>query len=385
MSIVGAVLVVISILIIYYVYDGYGRLLSVLCPAHKINSGRRGDVISSFPDISVILAAYNEELRIASKLEDILSQAYPGNCEIIVVSDGSTDHTNHIVQSYSDKGVRLVRTEGRVGKSLAQNEAVKIANGKILILTDTAVEMAPQCLERLVAPFSSSSVGCTTGTLHFKTSAESVVSEEQGQYWSYETKLRRLESCLGILAVAAGPLMAVKRSLWKPLMNWYGDDCVIPLDVVLSSHSVIQVDDAIAWDESYRTVKHEFKARIRMTVRNWQGTLSRSELLNPFKHPLYSFALTSHKLLRWLSPLWLVSFLLGIGLMYAGGMFSNAFGYTVAFMVLVLLALSLVLLGLGKRLPGVSVLASFLMVNAAFGIGLVMALYGKRIGAYQNK
>ena len=73
---------------------------------------------SLFPKISVVIAAYNEQLIIEKKIQNTLDLIYPKNLlEIIVFSDGSTDQTDNIVSNYLKHGVRLLRLEGRIGKT----------------------------------------------------------------------------------------------------------------------------------------------------------------------------------------------------------------------------------------------------------------------------
>ena len=62
--------------------------------------------------------------------------------------------------------------------------------------------------------------------------------------------------------------MAIRRALWKDLAPDFGDDCVLPLDVVLQGKRVVQAESAVAWDVNLETATQEFRARVRMTVRN---------------------------------------------------------------------------------------------------------------------
>jgi len=335
----------------------------------------------AIPTVSVILPVYNEEKRIGAKLENVLGQNFPrGQLEVIVVSDGSTDATERIVAGYGDS-VQLLRTAGRVGKSLAQNQAVARARGEIVVLTDAAVVMDADCLRNLLAPFSDERVGCASARLLFGT-GNSVTGKDQGLYWNYELKLRRIESELGILATAAGPAMAIRRELWRDLPADYGDDCVLPLDVVLQGSRVVHADTALAWDEAFDTARREFRARVRMTVRNWLGTFSRRALLNPLRHPGIAFALWSHKILRWLSPCFLVAMLAGTVLIAAGGGALWPLGVlTAAFAAG---AAGMFCLFRGRRLPLLASPGS-LLANIAFLFGLLKVARGQTIKIYQNQ
>jgi cellulose synthase/poly-beta-1,6-N-acetylglucosamine synthase-like glycosyltransferase len=378
----GVVLCVGSAVLLYMVYDGYGRLLSLLVRLRRPPPSAAGGQTSALPSISIVLPVFNEERRIRAKLDNLLAQDFPrGRMEVIVVSDGCTDATEPIVEQHA-VGAKLVRTAGRVGKSLAQNQGVAASGGDIVVLTDVAVIMDSSCLRRLVAAFADPSIGCTTARLLFGT-AGSVTGQDQGTYWRYELQLRRLESRLGLLATAAGPAMAIRRDLWRDLPAEYGDDCVLPLDVLLQRRRVVQVEDAVAWDEAFDTAQSEYAARIRMTVRNWLGTFSRPELLNPLRHPGVALSLWVHKVLRWLSPLQLIGLALGAALIaVAGGPY-----WPLASLSAAAAAGAVGWHGLlrGRRIPVLATAGTFLLANAAFLVGLTRAWRGRAIKVYQNQ
>ncbi len=388
----GFTLIAVCLAFLYYIYDGYGRVLSILvgmrndlaCDTTIGDAKEQNSDLIKWPTVSVILPVFNEETRIVAKLQNILAQDYPKDkLEIIVVSDGSTDKTNELVEVFSKQGVRLILTPGRYGKSLAQNEAVKISENDILILTDAAVEMDDKCIQELVGPFKNHEVGCVTGALQFHNVENSSVAQDQGFYWKYELKLRELESCLGWLAVAAGPLMAVRRNLWVPLKSCYGDDCVIPLDVVLQGKRVVHNASAVGWDECFKTLKQEFKARVRMTVRNLHGTFARGELLNFLCYPHYAYALWSHKIIRWCSPVFLCGYGIGVFLLWLGG----AGAATLSFFAFPILVgtVGVISVLLDKKISVLGTLGNFLVVNAAFALGIYRAVKGQKIDVYQNK
>jgi glycosyltransferase involved in cell wall biosynthesis len=96
-----------------------------------------------FRYISVIVAARNEEENISSLLESIIQQDYPkAKYEIIVVSDRSTDKTDAIIEEYAkeNENIRYLRIDREeknlVGKKNALTQAIKGAQGEILLFTD---------------------------------------------------------------------------------------------------------------------------------------------------------------------------------------------------------------------------------------------------------
>src|SRR5919202_2239041 len=117
-----------------YAYVGYPVLVAAVA-ALRPRSVRRDKTFS--PRVSVIITAYNEERDLAAKLENTLALDYPPELlEIIVASDCSSDRTDEIARSFASRGVRLHRQPERLGKTAAQNAAVEIARGDVLLFSD---------------------------------------------------------------------------------------------------------------------------------------------------------------------------------------------------------------------------------------------------------
>jgi len=117
----------VTVSLLFYVYFGYPLLLALLSLFRRryVKIG-----MSYQPTASLIIAAYNEEAVIGDKIENSLQLDCPRDkLEIIVFSDASTDRTDDIVKSYANQGVKLLRIEGRKGRTYRQNEAVEIAHG----------------------------------------------------------------------------------------------------------------------------------------------------------------------------------------------------------------------------------------------------------------
>lgn len=113
----------------------------------------------SFPQISVIIPAYNCEKTIGKCLDSLSSQDYP-SFEIIVIDDGSTDNTARICRSYTH--VKLIQTLNG-GPSRARNIGVQKAKGEILAFTDGDCILHHQWLRELVKGFTTNTVAGVGG------------------------------------------------------------------------------------------------------------------------------------------------------------------------------------------------------------------------------
>src|SRR5260370_21629946 len=198
-----------------YIWIGYPAFIGLLAKALARTSMRD----QGTPIVSIIIAAHNEEASIGAKLNNCLSLQYPADClEIVVASDGSTDRTDQIVDEFSasDPRIRMVRSNGRAGKSGVQNLAANEARGELLFLTDAQTRVPVDVLGLLAGNFADPRVGLVSATVQFTTGADAV-SKRQGLYWRYEYVLRQAESDIGILPPAGGPPLQIRRQLYSPI------------------------------------------------------------------------------------------------------------------------------------------------------------------------
>ncbi len=239
--------------------------------------------------------------------------------------------------------------------------------------------MDPAALEQLVENFGDPRVGLVTATVHFQ-QPKGAVPEGQGMYWRYELLIRRAESDLGILAKASGQAIAVRRELFRPLQPCFGDDCILPLEVRVQGYRVVHEHRAVVTDTMPHTPEGEMKARIRMTARNWTGTLSQIAILNPLRFPVTSWALISHKVLRWLSPLFLVLFFVASTASALRHEWIGLWLLQIVFYASAFLRWQCVRRGKGAGVFGYAF--AFCLANLGFFFGLVKALRNQRIVAY---
>lgn len=385
---IAAALLIYSAAHLLYVYGGYGWLLTALArilPKQEQSATPNPD--NEWPDLTVLLTVFNEQEKIAARLDNLLDQDYPGDrLHIVVASDGSTDDTEAIVAQYMERhpNIRLVQSGGRKGKSGTQNIAMRTIRSEVVALTDADTRFETDYLKNIARAFQDPEVGCVTAHLRFRELGGSI-SANQGYYWRYELRLRELESHLGILAVASGQAMALRRDCFRELPSDVGDDCIIPLDTVLAGKRVVHRADALAVDVMEAESVREFNSRVRMTLRNWIGTWRRPQLLNPLAHPGYAFALWSHKLLRWLGgPVFWLGAMSGTWLAFVGHPGPVPITMTLGFWALVLQGWRQERQPATRRIPLAGTLFSFVLANSGFTVGLWRALTGQRIVTYRS-
>lgn len=296
----------ISVALILYTYFGYGLTLYFLTriSGKKWSTGdnsRSANSEDDLPAVSMVIAAYNEEKVIKEKLENSLAIDYPRNrFEIIVGSDGSSDRTNEIVESYVVSGIRLENYTDRKGKTSVLNRTIPKAKGKIVILSDANSMYEPDAVRRLVSHFSNEKIGIVCGKLVLL--AKDNKQAEEGIYWKYECMLKSMESKLGALLGANGGIYAIRKELFEPIPNdTIVDDFVIAMKVKEKKYDVIFDQEAIAYEETAHDIKGEFTRRVRISAGCFQAIPLTKALLNPLRGSV-AFAYWSHKIIRWNVP-----------------------------------------------------------------------------------
>lgn len=101
------------------------------------------------PTVSVIIPTYNRAELVGRAIQSVLDQTYQ-DFEIIIVSDGSTDNTDEVVNRYKDTRIVYLRHNKNRGGSAARNTGINIAKGQYIGLLDSDDEWLPQKLEKQV-------------------------------------------------------------------------------------------------------------------------------------------------------------------------------------------------------------------------------------------
>ena len=89
------------------------------------------------PLVSIIMPVYNSEKYISEAIESVCNQSYK-NWELLIVNDGSTDHTAKIIDDYSKKNFRIkVFHRKNEGVSMARNFALNQICGEYVTFIDS--------------------------------------------------------------------------------------------------------------------------------------------------------------------------------------------------------------------------------------------------------
>ena len=364
-----------SVIMVILVTVGYPVFLVLCRPLAR----RRRQLDSAERQVSLIIAAFNEEAVIARKIENALALDYPRErFEIIVASDGSTDRTDEIVQSFGNRGVSLLRFP-RTGKTAVQNEVAKIAKGEILVFSDANAFYRQDAIRKLVRNFADREVACVCGQLVYRVDGAGAGASERS-YWDYEKFMKQRESDLSSTIGANGSIYAVRRADYVEIDRDLISDLVEPLALVQRRKRVVYEPEAISEEAASGSYDVEFRRKVRILTRSIRGLLHVRGLLNPLQYGIFSFQLLMHKLFRFLLPLFLISGLVSLAALAAVGR------YRVLFLVLVAALAVAAVIGRGEARRRSSplmhaghLLYYFVMVNFALILAWANILRGKRM------
>lgn len=375
-------LTILCLLIPIYVYVGYPMLLWLLTRFKPAFTHLRED---AFPSVALIISCYNEADVIRAKLRNSLGLDYPDELiKVIVVSDGSNDGTDDLVRDFSDEGVTLIRQEGRLGKTMGLNLAMEKVSAEITVFSDANAIYSPDAILKLVRNFADPEVGYVVGAALYTDGDQGSSAQNENLYWRYELAIKSMESRIHSVVGGDGAIYAIRTELWEPLQQQDINDFVNPLQIVAKGYRGIFDSEAQCFEETAGDFDGEVTRKERIVNRSIRGLFRVHSVMNPFQTGIFALLVISHKLLRWLIPLFLIAGVLGSALLAVAGM---------AVFQIVTLA-SAIILGLAfaghcwrrkKHLAvWVSVPYYFVMVNVYALRGIFRALRGQTQVAWNS-
>jgi cellulose synthase/poly-beta-1,6-N-acetylglucosamine synthase-like glycosyltransferase len=295
----------VAIALVAYAYAGYPVIIYILSrlrvPRPRADIATRSD----WPQVTLVIAAYREETVIAERVKNALALDYPADrFEIIIGCDGKEDGTGEIVAGFDDPRLRLEQFPKRRGKASVLNDCVPMAKGEIIAFSDANTMMQPDAIKLLVRHFEDESVGGVVGNLQLVDSETGANADSV--YWRYENMLKRCEGRVGALLGANGAIYAIRKLLYEPIpANTIIDDFLIGMRIHEHKRALLYDAEAIAIEETAPSIGGEFHRRARIGAGGFQSLFWLLGLLSPTR-PVLAFAFWSHKVMRWLCPLFLI-------------------------------------------------------------------------------
>ena len=367
-----------SLFFLFYSYLGYAILTYILISLGKKKKYvlKPGD--EPQPQVTIIIAAYNEEKFIESKIENTFELNYPKEkLQYIFITDGSSDKTPEIVSRYSN--ILLLHQPARKGKTAALNRAIPYAVHPIIVMCDANTVLNKDCITEIAKHYVNPEVGAVAGEK--KVLSEEGITKQEGLYWKYESVLKKLDARYHTIVGAAGELFSFRRALWTDIEeDSILDDFMISMRIVQKGYRVLYEPRAYAIETASASVKDEAKRKVRIAAGGFQSISRLLPVLNIFKYGKTSFLYISHRVFRWaVCPFCLVLLLLS-NLILAAYMHSFIYEFLLAGQLVfyTLVALNWLISPLKWKIPFVQPFQYFVFMNICVIRGFFRYIKGKQ-------
>jgi len=257
----------------------------------EIKKSRKIIKIKSWPSVSIIIPAYNEEKHIKDCIESVLNLDYEnGKIKIIVVNDGSKDKTKEVVEEIisKKKGREIILiNQKNSGKAKALNNALKLVKTEFFACLDADSFVSKKALKMIIKTFYEydNNLAIVTPAMKIR-NPKNLLQKLQYVEYNISMLLHRLMSNLNSIYVAPGPFSVYKTEIVKKLGGFdsttLAEDQEIAYRMQKNFYDIKQSPNAFV----YTTPPNNFKSLYRQRRRWYIGGFSniikyRKMFLNP--------------------------------------------------------------------------------------------------------
>ena len=374
----------------YFLYPFLLRVWSRRRPPLRFPSVPEAEL----PFVSVLMAVYNERAVIEQKMSALLALDYPPErLRIYVGSDLSTDGTKEILARYENHdAVEVWYAEARMGKPRIVNFLAEFAlehtpagTKHLFLLTDANVFPEPDILQKLARPFQDARIGLVDSHMRHTGTAAGGIAASEDRYIRREVAIKQAESQLWRAMIGPfGGCFALRSDLFEPVPPHFKvDDFYLAMRTFERGYGAVNQLDAVCTETVGNSLRGEFRRKRRIGTGNFQNLLRFRRLwLRPWT--AVGFALLSHKVLRWLVPVFILGAFLASAVLALWGRPLYQLALVVQLLLwFVLPALDWLLPGLHHRWSLPRHLRYFVRMNQALFLGLLDALGGVSDGTWE--
>lgn len=233
--------------------------------------GKSRPKLTTFPMVSVLIPAYNEEKTIIPTIKSVLNLDYLRNkLEVIVIDDGSTDKTKEIVENFirGKKQIRLISHQN-MGKAASLNHALKTAKGEFFACLDADSEVHPKTLRRMLALYyqqQDPKLAIITPAMKVK-SPKKIIQKIQHIEYLISIFIARLSGQIDSIYVAPGPFSLYKKEIIQKAGGFdessLTEDQEISYRIQAMNYKIKQCFNGFVYTETPATFKDFYKQRRR--------------------------------------------------------------------------------------------------------------------------
>ena len=257
-----------AFLIVFSIALSPGFMYMFLIVSYLIDNRKSKPFVGPYPGISLLISAYNEEASIEATLISIKDQDYPGELQIILIDDGSTDNTIKCAQALKLDRLEIIQAN-HGGKAAALNYGLNFAKHELIITIDADTYLLKSAIRELVDKFYSGPEGtvAVAGSVYVKNSRKNWITKiQEWDYFHAITVIKRTQSLFQGTLVAQGAFSLYKKNVLLEVGGWpetVGEDIVLTWAFLIRGYRVDFAENAISFTNVPDSYKQFFFQRSR--------------------------------------------------------------------------------------------------------------------------
>lgn len=244
---------------------------------------------SPMDEVTVLVAAYNEEAGIYETLRYIKEQDYKGKIKVIVINNNSNDNTvKEVYRAKSELGIDVICIdEANPGKFNALNKGIKFTKTEYVLTLDADTLLHKQAIRRLVARMNSApiEIAAVAGSVLVRNSRDNLLSKlQEWDYFLSISSIKRMQGMFQGTLVAQGAFSIYKTDIVKSIGGWsdaIGEDIVLTWNMLSKNYKVYFEPLAIAFTEAPIGLTHFIRQRSRWA----RGMIEGLRAIKPWQQP----------------------------------------------------------------------------------------------------
>lgn len=274
--------------------------------------------LAVYPPISILIAAYNEETSIEETFISIDQQHYPGQLQVIVINDGSTDNTSLVIQRVRDRypWLTFVDLKKNGGKAHALNIGFKEVLHNLVVTVDADSFLYRGALTNIVERYLADppNTRAVAGKILVRNSRQNWITRcQEWDYFHGIAAIKRVQSLFQGTLVAQGAFSVYDRAALTEVGGWpecVGEDIVLTWALLKAGYRVGHCEDACLFTNAPSTIKQLVRQRQR-----WARGMAEAFIRHPgilLKPRLSTFFIYWNLLFPWLDLAYTIGFIPGI-------------------------------------------------------------------------
>jgi cellulose synthase/poly-beta-1,6-N-acetylglucosamine synthase-like glycosyltransferase len=338
------------------VFFAYVGGIIPLATFHKSSQKKNKKAHSPYPQLSVLIPAYNEEGYVGRCIDAVIASDYPKEkFEIVVIDDGSEDGTYDEAKQRESVPNVSVHQKSNGGKHDALNYGLSHSSGDLVVVIDADSFIEKDALSLVAGAFQSNpEVGAIAGNVKVLNRESSITKLQTLEYILGINTFRRAFDFFGAIPVVPGCLGGFRREALEKVGGYEGDTLTEDFDVtlqILKEGWTVRQTSGTVWTEAPFSWKDLYRQRLRWNRGNLDVMFKHADVFanddSKYVHRLvFPFRLVS----MFLAPIASVAVIAAIALGLASGAYVTVVTMLGYFLVVGLILTALVLLMEGESL-----------------------------------